>query len=92
MFGKKPPEETRHFSHGAGGAMADAATEASPRREDHLPDSPHVQPAHPLGPDEKPDQLADKEAASEDRDEARWDEGVEERFPASDPPSAHHIT
>jgi len=99
MFGKKTPkaeqkapDEDRHFSHGAGGAMADAATEASPRHEDHLPDSPHSRPAPPLCPDEKHDQLAEKEAASEDRDEARVDEAVEESFPASDPPSAHHIT
>jgi hypothetical protein len=86
------PEEERHFSHGAGGAMADAATETSPRREDHLPDSPHTRPADPLKPNEKHDQLAAKEAASEDRDEARLDESLEESFPASDPPSAHHIT
>ena len=88
----KAPEEPRHFTHGAGGAMADAATEAAPRHEDYLPDSPHAQPAKPLKPDEVPDQLADKEAASEDRTEARVDESVEESFPASDPASAHHIT
>jgi hypothetical protein len=39
-----------------------------------------------------PDQLADKEAVSEDRQEALLDEGVEESFPASDPVSVHHIT
>jgi hypothetical protein len=92
MSDAKAPEEPRHFTHGAGGAMADAATEASPRREDYLPDSPHAQPAKPLKPNEKPDQLAEKAAASEDRQEARLDESVEESFPASDPPSAHHIT
>ncbi|HEX3918184.1 MAG TPA: hypothetical protein VHW60_12675 [Caulobacteraceae bacterium] len=85
-------EEPRHFSHGAGGAMADAATEAAPRKEDHLPDSPHAKPATPIAADEKPDQLAEKEAVSESRKEARVDESVEESFPASDPPSAHHIT
>jgi hypothetical protein len=94
MFRKKPgpPEETRHFTHGAGGAMADAATEASPRREDHSPDSPHAQPVRPLLPNETPDQLADKASSSESRDEARLDEAVEESFPASDPPSANHFT
>ena len=92
MPSKRPQEEPRHFSHGAGGAMADAATEASPRKEDHAPDSPHTKPVKPLRHDETHDQLADKEAASEDRDEARVDESVEESFPASDPPSAHHIT
>ena len=89
---KKRAKEDRHFTHGAGGAMADAATDGSPRRQDHHPDSPHTRPAAPLRPDDKPDQLAEKEAASEDRDEARVDEAVEETFPASDPPSAHHIT
>jgi hypothetical protein len=88
----KRNDDSRHFSHGAGGAMADAATEASPRPEDHLPDSPHSRPAAALAELENPDQLADKEAASESRDEARIDEGIEESFPASDPPSAHHIT
>jgi len=91
MF-KKPPQEVRHFTHGAGGAMADAAAEASPRHADHLPDSPHSQAAPLLASDEKPDQLAEKEAVSENREEARLDEGLEESFPASDPPSAHHIT
>jgi hypothetical protein len=92
MADKSRPNEPRHFTHGAGGAMADAATEASPNKEDHAPDSPHAKPAPPLAPHEKHDQLAEKEAASEDRDEARVDESVEETFPASDPPSAHHIT
>lgn len=72
--------------------MADAAAEGEPRREDHVVSAPHAKPAQPLASDEKPDQLADKEAASENRDEARLDEAVEETFPASDPVSAHHIT
>ncbi|HEY3798837.1 MAG TPA: hypothetical protein VGL58_10830 [Caulobacteraceae bacterium] len=92
MFKKERPKETRHFTHGAGGAMADAATEASPRPEDHLPGAPSAKRAKRLAPDETPDQLAEKEAASENRQEARIDESVEESFPASDPPSAHHIT
>jgi hypothetical protein len=92
MSDKHHSKEGRHFAHGASGAMADAATEASPRKDEHAPDSPHTKSAKPLGPNEKPDQLAEKEAASENRDEARLDEGVEESFPASDPPSAHHIT
>jgi hypothetical protein len=90
MAGKMPSK--RHFTHGAGGAMADAATDASPRKQDHAQDSPHARPAEPLAPNEKHDQLAEKAAVSEDREEARVDESVEETFPASDPPSAHHIT
>jgi hypothetical protein len=92
MPDKRHQDEPRHFTHGSGGAMADAATEGQPRAEDHLPDAPHARPAKPLKPGEKPDQLAGKEAVSEDRDEARIDESVEESFPASDPASAHHIT
>ena len=92
MFKKKSPEEPRHFTHGAGGAMADAAPEGAPRPEDHRPDAPHSQQVRPLKEGEKHDQLADKEAAVGDRDEARLDEGIEESFPASDPTSAHHIT
>lgn len=84
--------KARHFTHGAGGAMADAATETSPRHKDHLPDAPHARRVKPLKPNEKPDQLADKAASSESRREARVDEAIEESFPASDPPGAHHIT
>lgn len=94
-FWKKPPApaaETRHFTHGAGGAMADAATDGTHRPEDHSPDAPYAKPATPLRAAEKPDQLAEKTAVSESRDEARLDEGVEESYPASDPVSAHHIT
>jgi hypothetical protein len=85
-------EEARHFTHGSGGALADSAPDAEVTREDHDVAAPHAKPAKPLKPGEKPDQLAQKEAASEDRDEARLDEAIEETFPASDAPSAHHIT
>lgn len=92
MTKKTASRQRRHFTHGAGGAMADAAPEGSPRHKDHLPGSRHMRRARPLAPGEVPDQLADKEAERGDRDEARLDEGVEETFPASDPVSAHHIT
>jgi hypothetical protein len=88
----KLPDDDRHFTHGSGGAMADATADVAPRREDHDPTSPHARPVRALRKAEKPDQLADKLAASENRDEARLDEGIEESFPASDPVSAHHIT
>lgn len=56
-------------------------------------DTPHARPAEDrLAADEKPDQLAKKEAKSEDRQEALIDEAVEETFPASDPVSAKRIT
>jgi hypothetical protein len=40
----------------------------------------------------KADQLKDKEAGAEDRQEALVDEGIEETFPASDPVSVKRIT
>ena len=89
---KNSSETDRHFTHGSGSAMADAATEGAPRKEDHLPDAPHAKRVEPLRDGETPDQLAEKVAVSESRKEARLDEGVEESFPASDPVSAHHIT
>jgi hypothetical protein len=88
----KPREKPRHFTHGSGGALADSAPDAEVAKEDHDIAAPHAKPAKPLKPGEKPDQLAEKEAASEDRGEARLDEAIEETFPASDAPSAHHIT
>lgn len=61
-----------------------------PHRETN-PDAPHARPArHTLADAEKPDQLKIKDA--EDRQEALIDEGVEESFPASDPPSVKRIT
>jgi hypothetical protein len=88
----KRSTEPRHFTHGTSGAMADAAPDGAPRHEDGHADAPHSRAAEPLPKGEKMDQLAEKEAASEDRQEALLDEGVEESFPASDPVSAHHIT
>ncbi len=89
---KKSPAEPRHFTHGTSAAMADTAADGVPRQDDRDPDAPHSREAEPLAPGETPDQLAEKEAVSEDRQEALLDEGVEESFPASDPVSAHHIT
>ncbi|MFN3931709.1 MAG: hypothetical protein ACK4JY_08170 [Brevundimonas sp.] len=40
----------------------------------------------------KPDQLCEDERKAENRQEALIDESIEESFPASDPPSAKHIT
>jgi hypothetical protein len=72
--------------------MADTAADGAPRQDDRQADAPHSQEAEPLAEGENHDQLAEKEAVSEDRQEALLDEGVEESFPASDPVSAHHIT
>lgn len=42
--------------------------------------------------DQKHDQLAEREAIAEDRQEALLDEAIEETFPGSDPISPKHIT
>jgi hypothetical protein len=84
--------EDRHFTHGTSGAMADTAPDGVPRRGDQRPDAPHSRPADRLSETDKHDQLGGKAAISEDRQEALLDEGVEESFPASDPPSVHRIT
>jgi hypothetical protein len=59
-------------------------------KEDHDVDDDHARKAQPLG-EGKHDHLAEKTNA-EDRQEALIDEGVEETFPASDPPTPKQIT
>ena len=83
----------RAFSHGSGGAAADSAVEGRAKLEDRHIETPHARKAkRPLKDDEKHDQLAGKERESEDRQEALLDEGLEESFPSSDPPSVKRIT
>ncbi|MGV9006860.1 MAG: hypothetical protein ACOH1H_09010 [Brevundimonas sp.] len=53
-------------------------------------DAPHSRPAPRQHG--KPDQLREAERQAENRQEALIDEGVEESFPASDPPAPKHIT
>ena len=91
---KQPTEDVtrRAFTHGSSGANADMAVEGAPVHEDRHIEVPHARPAEPLKDDEKHDQLADKEARSEDRQEALLDEALEETFPGSDPISPKHIT
>ncbi len=79
-------------SIGSGAACADAAVEGKPQMDDHRSESPHARPAKPLADDEKPDQLAGKAKQGEGRQEALLDEGLEESFPSSDPPSVKRIT
>ena len=92
--GREPdaPAEPRHFTHGTSAAMADTAPDGAPRQGDRRAGAPHARKVRPLAEGEIHDQLAEKEAVSEDRQEALLDEGVEESFPASDPVSVHHIT
>jgi len=89
---KDADKSERHFTHGGAGATADVAAEASVRPEDRHINAPPARKAKPLDPQEKHDQLAAKEASSEDRQEALLDEGIEETFPGSDPVSVKRIT
>jgi hypothetical protein len=82
----------RHFTHGTSAPTADAASESGVRPEDRHIDTPVSREAEPLAEHGKHDQLAEKEAASEDRQEALLDEGLEETFPGSDPVSVKRIT
>lgn len=96
MSTRKTDTEGRHFTHGSSASTADHAVEGAVKPEDraiHAADTPHARLAdEPLKDNEKHDQLAAKEEVSEDRQEALLDEGIEESFPASDPPSVKHIT
>lgn len=85
-------EAKRAFSHGSGGANADAAVDGVPVHEDRYIETPHARDAEPLAEGVKHDQLAGKEAKSESRQEALLDEAIEETFPSSDPISPKHIT
>lgn len=55
-------------------------------------DTPATRLVEPLPEGEKHDQLAEHMDLAEDRQEALIDESLDESFPASDPPSAKHIT
>jgi hypothetical protein len=69
------------------------AVEGAPSHADKSIDTPHARPIDPPDdPAEKIDHLADKVERAENRQEALIDESLEESFPASDPPSAKHIT
>jgi hypothetical protein len=85
-------EAKRAFSHGSSGATADMAVEGQPKPEDRHIEVPHSRACPPSPDDEKHDHMAEKEAKSEDRQEALVDEAIEETFPASDPISPKHIT
>ncbi|WP_293907257.1 hypothetical protein [Phenylobacterium sp.] len=75
----------RVFSH------ASDEPKAEPTPESHLVmgETRHIEPT-PEG--QKHDHLAEREAHSEDRQEALLDEALEESFPGSDPISPKHIT
>ncbi len=98
LHSDKSKDKDRAFSHGSGGAAADSAVEGRPKLEDRHIQAPHSRKAkRPLAENEKHDQLAAKERHirerhDEDRQEVLLDEGLEESFPSSDPPSVKRIT
>ena len=86
-------EAKRAFTHGSSGATADMASD--PKRaieEQRHVEAPATRPAKPLPEGEKMDHMAEREAETEDRQEALLDEAIEETFPSSDPISPKHIT
>jgi len=85
-------EAKRAFTHGSGGANADAAVEAAPIHEDRHIEVPHAREVEPLKEGEKHDHMAAQEKNVGDRQEALLDEALEETFPGSDPISPKHIT
>jgi len=89
---KAADPKARHFTHGTSASTADMAAEGAVRPEDKHIDVPVAREAKTLPKEGKHDQLADKEAAAEDRQEALLDEGLEETFPGSDPVSVKRIT
>lgn len=89
----KHEDEKRAFTHGSSGATADMASDPkNGLKEQRSIETPDSRPAKRLEKTEKPDQLADREADAEDRQEALLDEAIEETFPGSDPIAPKHIT
>jgi len=86
-------EAQRAFSHGSSGATADMATDPAKAIEEHRHiEAPATRPVEPTPEGKKHDHMAEREASSEDRQEALLDEAIEETFPGSDPISPKHIT
>lgn len=85
-------KKDRALADGSSGAAADSAVEGKAKLEDRHIETPASRPAEPLVEGKKHDQLAEKAAETEDRQEALLDEAIEESFPASDPVSAKRIT
>jgi hypothetical protein len=77
---------------GQPGHPEDRVSETEVKEAFQTPDTPTSRKVEPLPEGEKPDHLAEHVDQAEDRQEALIDESLEESFPASDPPSAKHIT
>jgi hypothetical protein len=77
---------------GQPGHPEDRVSETDVKEAFQTEETPTSRAVEPPPEGEKHDQLADHLEAAEDRQEALIDESLEESFPASDPPSAKHIT
>lgn len=77
---------------GQAGHPEDRVSETDVKEAFQNENSPTSRKVEPLAEGEKLDHLAEHLAQAEDRQEALIDESLEESFPASDPPSAKHIT
>ena len=77
---------------GQPGHPEDRVSETDVKEAFQNENSPTSRKVEPLPEGEKPDHLAEHLEIAEDRQEALIDESLEESFPASDPPSAKHIT
>lgn len=83
----------RAFTHGSSQAASDLASDPHKAIEEHRHiEGPTTRPVDSLREGEKHDHMAEREASTEDRQEALLDEAIEETFPGSDPISPKHIT
>lgn len=81
------PEKKRAFGLGS----RKGETHAVDEEARHVA-STSTRPVNPTPEGQKHDQLAQRQAEAEDRQEALLDEAIEETFPGSDPISPKHIT
>lgn len=77
---------------GQPGHPEDRVSESDVKDAFQKQDTPTSRTVEPVPEGEKHDQLSEHLDQAEDRQEALIDESLEESFPASDPPSAKHIT
>jgi len=77
---------------GQPGHPEDRVSESDVKEAFQTESTPTTRAVEPTAQGETHDHLADHLEKAEDRQEALIDESLEESFPASDPPSAKHIT
>jgi hypothetical protein len=85
-------DESQAQDLGQPGHPEDRVTEADVRDAFQTAETPAARRVAPLPAGEAHDQLAEHKDLAENRQEALIDESLDESFPASDPPSAKHIT